>query len=208
MPLQSRHKFCVLLVDDDRDTRAMYAIALAACQFEVLEAGDGETALAAASEHLPDVIVTDLTGPALDGFELLEWLQATPLTANIRTIVLTGWTDTKTPARAAALDALFVLKPCLPGRLVFHVYCALGNVAAWGLVPPSPFYREDISSMETKAEERGRLHTRTEVLQNEHDAMISPPRTDAEKDEHHQHRKSLRKHKADLKANMERAADK
>jgi two-component system, cell cycle response regulator DivK len=130
MAPQIRDKFCVLLVDDDADTRAMYAIALTACQFEVLEAGDGLTALSTASEFLPDVIVTDLTGPQLDGFELLEWLRTTPRTANIRTIVLTGWTNPSTAERAAALDAHFVLKPCLPQRLVFHVYCALANIAA------------------------------------------------------------------------------
>jgi DNA-binding response OmpR family regulator len=55
MAPQPRDKFCVLLVDDDPDTRAMYAIALTACQFEVLEAGDGQTALSTASELLPDV---------------------------------------------------------------------------------------------------------------------------------------------------------
>jgi DNA-binding response OmpR family regulator len=127
---QLRDRFRVLIVDDDPDTRAMYAITLTACQFEVLEAGDGETALSAASEFLPDVIVTDLSGPRLDGFELLEWLRVTPRTAHIRTIVLTGWTDERTRVRAAGLDAQFVLKPCLPERLVFHVYCALASVAA------------------------------------------------------------------------------
>ena len=125
-----RTKFRVLIVDDDADTRAMYAIALSNCQFEVLEADDGRTALAAASAFLPDVIVTDLSGPRLDGFELLEWLRAEPRTAQIRTVVLTGWTDPKSRAHAAALDAEFVVKPCLPDKLVFHVYCALASVAA------------------------------------------------------------------------------
>jgi DNA-binding response OmpR family regulator len=130
MAPKPRDKFCVLLVDDDADSRAMYAIALAACHFEVLEAGDGEAALSVASEFLPDVIVTDLSGPRLDGFQLLEWLRAAPRTSNIRTIVLTGWTHESTRARAVALKAEFLLKPCLPERLVFHVYCALGNIAA------------------------------------------------------------------------------
>jgi hypothetical protein len=60
---------------------------------------------------------------------------------------------------------------------------------------------------ETKTEERDRLHTRTEALQGEHDTMVSPPRSDAEKREHVDHRRHLRKHKADLKANLERAPD-
>ena len=130
MAAQIRDKFCVLLVDDDPDTRAMYAIALSVAQFDVLEAADGVTALSAASEFLPDVIVTDLSGPNLDGFELLEWLQANPKTARIRTIVLTGRSDQTTAVRAAALGAQLLIKPCLPSTLTFHVFCVLANVAA------------------------------------------------------------------------------
>jgi two-component system, cell cycle response regulator DivK len=130
MASPTRDRFCVLLVEDDPDTRAMYALALSESQFEVLEAGDGRTALSAASEFLPDVIVTDLSGPMLDGFELLEWLRAKPQTARIRTIVLTGWADAHVRARAEALDAQFVLKPCLPDTLIAQVFSALAKVAA------------------------------------------------------------------------------
>jgi two-component system cell cycle response regulator DivK len=130
MPQQTRDKFRVLLVDDDPDTRAMYALALTVSDCEVLEAADGASALAAAAECLPDVMVTDLSGPNLDGFELLEWLQAKPMTARIRTIVLTGRTDESAPLRAAALGAHFLLKPCLPSTLTFEVFRALAHVAA------------------------------------------------------------------------------
>jgi len=120
----------VLLVDDDPDTREMYALALTRSQFEVIEAADGRTAWVAASEFQPDVVVTDLSGPNLDGFELLEWLRAHPETARVRAIVLTGWTDDTTRARALAAEAEFLLKPCLPQTLVFQVFCALAKVAA------------------------------------------------------------------------------
>ena len=128
MAPQAPDKFRVLLVDDDPDTRAMYAIALCGSQFEVLEAGDGHTALTTASAFMPDVLITDLSGPMLHGFELLEWLKANPETATIRTIVLTGWSDVAVRARAEALDAQFVVKPCLPETLVFQVFCALAKV--------------------------------------------------------------------------------
>jgi DNA-binding response OmpR family regulator len=130
MPEQTRDKLCVLLVEDDPDTRAMYALALSLEHFEVHEAADGPTALSAATKFLPDVIITDLSGPNLDGFELLEWLQANPTTARIRAIVLTGRSDETTPVRAAALGAQYLLKPCLPSTLTFHVFCVLANVAA------------------------------------------------------------------------------
>ncbi|MDQ3211070.1 MAG: response regulator, partial [Acidobacteriota bacterium] len=110
---QPRNKFRVLLVDDDEDTRAMYGMALAMSEFDVIEARDGASALALASEALPDVIVTDLTGPGLDGFELVSWLQANPRTARIQAIVVTGWADQATRARTIEAGAAFLPKPCL-----------------------------------------------------------------------------------------------
>ena len=93
-------------------------MALTLSQFDVIEAADGQAALAAASQFQPDVLVTDLSGPNLDGFEpLLEWLQAHPETARIRAMVLTGWADDATRGRALAAGAEFVLKPSLPGTL-------------------------------------------------------------------------------------------
>jgi CheY-like chemotaxis protein len=53
----------VLLVDDDVDTRRMYATAIAFGGFTVREAVDGRQALAMALEWVPDVLVTDLAGP-------------------------------------------------------------------------------------------------------------------------------------------------
>ena len=125
-----RTRFRVLLVDDDADSRGMYAIALSLSAFEVFEARDGASALALASELVPDVIVTDLTGPALHGFELVSWLQANPGTARIQVIVLTGWADQATRARALEAGAAFLPKPCLPDVLVAAVFRALADLAA------------------------------------------------------------------------------
>lgn len=127
---QPRNRFRVLLVDDDADTRAMYAMALELSEFEVLEASDGAAALALASESLPDVVVTDLTGPGLDGFELVSWLQADPRTARIQAIVVTGWADQATRARTLKAGAAFLSKPCLPDVLVAEVFRALADLAA------------------------------------------------------------------------------
>lgn len=127
---QPRNRFRVLLVDDDADTRAMYAMALELSEFEVLEAGDGAAALALASASLPDVVVTDLTGPRLDGFELVSRLRADPRTARIQAIVVTGWADQATRARTLEAGAWFLSKPCLPDVLVAQVFRALAALAA------------------------------------------------------------------------------
>jgi len=74
--------------------------------------------------------VTDLTGPGLDGFELVSWLQANPRTARIQAIVVTGWADQATRARTIEAGAAFLPKPCLPDVLVAEVFRALAELAA------------------------------------------------------------------------------
>ena len=65
----------VLLVEDHLDTRQMYAEFLA-IEFDVMTAADGEDALRSMRAHPPDVIVTDLSLPGMDGFELIARVRA------------------------------------------------------------------------------------------------------------------------------------
>jgi two-component system, chemotaxis family, chemotaxis protein CheY len=105
----------------------MYATAIALGGFTVREAADGRQALSMALEWIPDVLVTDLEGPRLDGFQLIGWLRANQPTAQIVVVVLTGHSDERARRRASELDAAFVLKPCLPDTLIAHIVAALGR---------------------------------------------------------------------------------
>jgi CheY-like chemotaxis protein len=69
----------VLVVDDNADMRA-YLTRLLSPVYEVEAVGDGSAGLAAARADRPDLIVTDLMLPGLDGFELLAALRADPAT--------------------------------------------------------------------------------------------------------------------------------
>ncbi len=60
----------VLLVEDHVDSRVMYAEFLR-LDFHVVEAGDGLAALELIEQARPDVVVTDLALPRMDGFELI-----------------------------------------------------------------------------------------------------------------------------------------
>ena len=116
----------VLIVDDSADTREMYACALAYAGFSVLDADNGADALSRAAEALPDVIVTDLSIPGIDGFELLARIQTHPRTDRIPVIVLSGRADADASQRAiAAGAAAFLLKPCSPELLIDEVRRAL-----------------------------------------------------------------------------------
>ncbi len=73
----------VLNVNDHEAARYMTTLMLKRAGFEVLEAGDGTTALALA-ERLPDVMVLDIRLPDIDGFEVCRRIRANPKTARIK----------------------------------------------------------------------------------------------------------------------------
>lgn len=93
-------------------------VAFLSPSFEVMEAADGEQALALAAERRPDVIVTDLSLPGMDGFELIARVRRDPATACVPVISLSGYGGHthEERARAAGCDRI-LQKPCLPDAL-------------------------------------------------------------------------------------------
>ena len=90
----------VLLVEDERLLRRALAMNLTARGWEVTEAADGTTGLAAAASTDPDVVVLDLGLPDLDGVDVVRGIRAysgTPI------LVLSARTDSRD--KVAALDA-------------------------------------------------------------------------------------------------------
>ncbi|MDX1420890.1 MAG: ATP-binding protein, partial [Rubricoccaceae bacterium] len=79
----------VLVVDDNPDVRAYVRSHLAA-RYRVLEAADGEEALAATRAHLPDLVVSDVMMPKLDGFGLCRAIKTDPEVDFIPVILLTA----------------------------------------------------------------------------------------------------------------------
>jgi signal transduction histidine kinase/DNA-binding response OmpR family regulator len=80
----------VLVVDDEPAVRRLVRETLARDDVDVREAGDGEEALDAIADERPDAVVLDLIMPRLDGFQVLERLQADPETRFLPVIVLTA----------------------------------------------------------------------------------------------------------------------
>jgi two-component system cell cycle response regulator DivK len=106
----------VLLVEDDLDGRRMYANWLTDAGFLVLQAHNGLQALERAFDSTPDVVVTDLNIPGIDGFELTRRLRRDPRTCDVPVLAVTGYTAfASDPWRAlrAGCDAV-LYKPCLP----------------------------------------------------------------------------------------------
>jgi signal transduction histidine kinase len=79
----------ILLADDNADMRE-YVRRLLSPRFDVIATADGAAALAAAREQLPDVVLSDVMMPKLDGFGLLAQLRADPRTSVIPVILLSA----------------------------------------------------------------------------------------------------------------------
>jgi CheY-like chemotaxis protein len=107
MMTATRTRTCrVLIADDVADLRLLLRFALERSgAFEVVgEAADGAEAVARATEHLPDLVVLDLSMPVLDGLEALPFIRkAAP---DARVVVLSGFAAAKMEERAIAAGAV------------------------------------------------------------------------------------------------------
>jgi chemosensory pili system protein ChpA (sensor histidine kinase/response regulator) len=114
----------VLLVEDHVDSRNMYAEFLR-LDFTVVEAEDGLSALEVMRETRPDIVVTDLALPRMDGFELMARMRADERLRDVPIIALSGYSGADHEERARQAGShLVLLKPCLPDDLARAVAAA------------------------------------------------------------------------------------
>jgi len=105
----------ILLVEDNADNQEIYRIILAHHGYSVLQAWDGESGVRMAREHMPDLILMDLTMPVIDGLEATRMLKADPATAAIPIIALTAHAMQEDEAAAEAAGCIaFLAKPAEP----------------------------------------------------------------------------------------------
>jgi CheY-like chemotaxis protein len=106
----------VLIVEDDLSTRVMYRDYLSHSGFRIADAHNGHQALAKAKELRPDVVLTDLAVPGMDGFEFCRALQQSDSTRAIPILAVTGHAEyLGEPDRFRQAGILNVLtKPCAP----------------------------------------------------------------------------------------------
>jgi CheY-like chemotaxis protein len=112
----------ILLVEDNADNQEIYSIILIHHGFGVLQAWDGERGVQMAREHLPDLILMDLTMPLIDGLQATRILKADPATADIPIIALTAHGEAEDRAAAQAAGCIsFLAKPVEPNRVAAEV---------------------------------------------------------------------------------------
>ncbi len=115
----------ILLVDDNADMRD-YLTRILSEHVQVEAVADGAAALAAAQERVPDLILSDVMMPGLDGFELLKALRADPCTREVPIILLSaraGEESVVEGLQAGADD--YLIKPFSATELVTRVLAHL-----------------------------------------------------------------------------------
>ncbi len=101
----------LLFVEDNEELRSFIRIILAD-GFHVIEAGNGIEGLEIARSQLPDIIITDLMMPEMDGLELARRIKQETTTSHIPVVVLTAKTDLDTQVEALKRGADdFITKP-------------------------------------------------------------------------------------------------
>jgi len=96
--MANRSLGCILIVDDEANARDALDELLGEEGYDTMTAADGEQALARIAEREPDVVLTDLKMPRMDGLELLE--KAKPLLPHATFVVMTAFGSIDTAVEA------------------------------------------------------------------------------------------------------------
>jgi CheY-like chemotaxis protein/anti-sigma regulatory factor (Ser/Thr protein kinase) len=119
----------VLVVDDNADMRS-YLSRLLGAHWAVRTTANGEEALQAVAEQAPDIVLTDVMMPRIDGFQLVQALRADPATAGIPVIMLTARAGQEASVEGLQSGADdYLAKPFRSDELIARVRVALERAA-------------------------------------------------------------------------------
>jgi two-component system alkaline phosphatase synthesis response regulator PhoP/two-component system response regulator VicR len=112
----------ILVVDDERPIVRLVQVNLEHAGYEVVAAYDGKEALEKVEQAKPDLIILDVMMPQMDGFEVMQRLQANPKTRDIPVIMLTAKAQDADVFRGWQSGVtLYLTKPFSPFELISFV---------------------------------------------------------------------------------------
>lgn len=119
----------ILLVEDNPQNRYLVTFLLEKSGYIVVIAEDGEQAVAAVAEHVPDIILMDVQLPKLDGYEATRRIKADERFAKVPIIALTAHSmkGDRGKAMAAGCDD-YVTKPVDADQLISRIEELLAKV--------------------------------------------------------------------------------
>ncbi len=117
----------VLAVDDSASMRQMVSFTLKGAGYNVIEAVDGQDALNKAQSATPDIVLTDVNMPIMDGITLIKELRKLPNYKHIPMLMLTTETagDKKSEGKAAGATG-WLVKPFNPDQLINTIKKVIG----------------------------------------------------------------------------------
>ena len=112
----------ILLVEDQENNRQILRDLLGNAGYELIEAVDGEQALAAYAKQRPDLILMDIQLPVLDGYETTRRIRRDPESKAIPIIAVTSYALAGDEAKAMAAGCTaYITKPFSPRMLLAKV---------------------------------------------------------------------------------------
>jgi len=121
MPLPETDKKLILIVEDNPDIRQFIKEQLELI-YKVMEAADGEKGIEIAQKFIPDLIITDVMMPKMDGFSMVKYLKENEKSSHIPIIMLTGKSsyEDKIEGLETGVDA-FLTKPFSPKEIRIRI---------------------------------------------------------------------------------------
>jgi two-component system cell cycle response regulator DivK len=112
----------ILVIEDQEDNRRIVRDLLTSVGYETIEALTGEDGVAAATTHVPDLILMDIQLPGLDGYEATRRIKANPALQHIPIIAVTSYALSGDDVKAyeAGCNA-YVSKPFSPRALLAKI---------------------------------------------------------------------------------------
>lgn len=122
----------ILVIDDNDLVRSFVAAALSDFGFGVNQAIDGQAALRTIQAQVPDLIITDIDMPCMDGFGLLSAVRDMPSAASVPVILMTG-ADSREAFRRGMVSGAddYLAKPFTATDLVEAVLARMARQADW-----------------------------------------------------------------------------
>src|SRR5437016_5300669 len=106
LPASKKKARRILVVEDNTDSRDILAKLLRMSGYEVISASNGESGYAAALNELPDLIITDINMPVMDGIQLLKKVRSDQILSKTAVLVVTAFGgDAAREAIEAGADA-------------------------------------------------------------------------------------------------------
>lgn len=159
----------ILVVDDNNSNRQYLATVLELANYQVVTAGDGHEALALACEKHPDLIISDIMMPTMDGYEFVHYLRNNPKIANTPVIFFTATfleNDARELGNACGVDH-FLIKPIDEHVLLTTIEHVLKRARFYSLKKTIPELHMQHHRLITKKlfEESNELHELNEQLE-------------------------------------------